>query len=71
MDADFSWAGRRTSDTVLCQLRKFVIYRKKLLFTWSNWGMLFVERMLSLLLSSNLVGDNPFHILSQAIKLGA
>ena len=50
------------------QLRKFVIYRKKLLFTWSNWGMLFVERMLSLFLSSKLRGDNPFQLLLTAIN---
>jgi transposase len=37
------------------QLRKFVIYGKKLLFTWPNWGMLFVERMLNLFLSSNKI----------------
>ena len=53
------------------QLRKFVLYRKKLLFTWSNWGMLFVERMLTLFLSSNLRGDNPFHLLVAAIDAEA
>ena len=50
------------------QLRKFVIYRKKLLFTWSNWGMLFVERVLSLFLSAKLRGHNSFLLLLHAIN---
>jgi len=42
------------------QLGKYVIYRKKLLFTWSEWGNQYVERMLSLYLSYRLRKDNAF-----------
>lgn len=47
------------------QLRKYVIYRKKLLFTWSEWGNEFVERIQSLYLSSRLSKRNPFSELTQ------
>jgi hypothetical protein len=45
-----------------------VTYRKKLLFTWSTWGEEFVERMLSLFLTSRLNNSNSFHQLLQAIN---
>jgi len=50
------------------QLRKYVIYRKKLLFTWSEWGNEFVERIQSLYLSSRLSKRNPFSELTQCIN---
>jgi transposase len=49
------------------QIRKYVLYRKKLLFTWSSWGNLFIERIMSLFLSCNLAGkilSLPFPMLS-------
>lgn len=49
------------------QLRKYVVYRKKLLFTWSEWGNEFVERIQSLYLSSRLSKRNPFSELIQCI----
>jgi transposase len=49
------------------QLRKYVLYRKKLLFTWSKWGNEFVERILSLYLSARLSKSNAFMQLNQAI----
>jgi transposase len=50
------------------QLRKYVIYRKKLLFTWSNWGNEFVERIQSLYLSCRLSQSNAFTHLLQCIN---
>jgi len=50
------------------QIRKYVTYRKKLLFTWSTWGEEFVERMLSLFLTCRLNNSNSFHQLLQAIN---
>jgi len=50
------------------QLRKYVIYRKKLLFTWSEWGNQFVERILSLYLSCRLKKTSAFAQLYQAIS---
>jgi transposase len=49
------------------QIRKYVIYRKKLLFTWSAWGNEFVERMLSLYLTSGLKKTSAFAQLQLAI----
>lgn len=51
------------------QLRKYVTYRKKLLFTWSSWGNEFVERMLSLYLTCRLNNDSPFSQLALSINL--
>ena len=50
------------------QLRKYVTYRKKLLFTWSTWGEEFVERMLSLFLTCRLNNSNSFDQLLLAIN---
>jgi transposase len=50
------------------QIRKYVIYRKKLLFTWSDWGNQFVERVLSLFLTCRLQNTSPFMQLYQAIS---
>lgn len=49
------------------QLRKYVVYRKKLLFTWSDWGNQFVERMLSLYLTCRLNKTSAFSQLQLAI----
>lgn len=49
------------------QIRKYVIYRKKLLFTWSDWGNQFVERILSLYLTCRLNKANVFTHLLHAI----
>jgi transposase len=50
------------------QLGKYVTYRKKLFFTWSDWGNEFVERMLSLFLTTRLAKGNPFSQLTHAIS---
>ena len=50
------------------QLRRYVIYRKKLLFTQSSWGNEFVERIQSLYLSCRLGQSSAFAQLSQCIK---
>lgn len=42
------------------QIRKYVLYRKKLLFTWSQWGNEYVERILSLFLTARLNKNNAF-----------
>ena len=47
------------------QLRKYVIYRKKLLFTWSEWGNEFVGRIQSLYLCARFSKRNPFAELIQ------
>lgn len=49
------------------QIRKYVVYRKKLLFTWSEWGNQFVERMLSLFLTCRLNNSSAFSQLQLAI----
>lgn len=49
------------------QIRKYVLYRKKLLFTWSDWGNQFVERILSLYLSCRLNKTKAFDHLLHAI----
>lgn len=49
------------------QIRKYVLYRKKLLFTWSDWGNQFVERMLSLYLTCRLNKTGAFSQLQLAI----
>jgi len=42
------------------QIRKYVVYRKKCLFTWSQRGNEFIERILSLFLTSRLQKLSPF-----------
>lgn len=49
------------------QIRKYVLYRKKLLFTWSDWGNQFVERILSLYLTCRLNKTGTFDHLLHAI----
>ena len=49
------------------QIRKYVVYRKKSLFTWSDRGNEFVERILSLFLTCRLQKQNSFLELSQLI----
>ncbi|MFN7095003.1 MAG: transposase [Burkholderiales bacterium] len=49
------------------QIRKYVTYRKKLLFTWSSWGNEYVERMLSMYLTCRLRKTDSFSQLKQAI----
>jgi transposase len=49
------------------QIRKYVVYRKKSLFTWSDRGNEFVERILSLFLTCRLQKQNPFLNLSKLI----
>ena len=49
------------------QIRKYVVYRKKSLFTWSDRGNEFVERILSLFLTCRLQKQNSFLKLSQLI----
>jgi transposase len=50
------------------QIRKYVTYRKKLLFTWSTWGNEYVERILSLYLSCRLKKENSFALLLHCIN---
>jgi transposase len=50
------------------QIRKYVIYRKKLLFTWSEWGNQYLERILSLYLTCRLQKTSAFDQLLHAIN---
>ena len=50
------------------QIRKYVIYRKKSLFTWSQRGNEFIERVLSLFLTCRLQNQNSFVKLSNLIS---
>lgn len=49
------------------QIRKYVIYRKKSLFTWSQRGNEFIERILSLFLTCRLQNQSSFLKLSNLI----
>lgn len=49
------------------QIHKYVLYRKKLLFTWSEWGNEFVERITSLFLTARLNKASAFEQLVQCI----
>jgi len=49
------------------QIRKYVIYRKKSLFTWSQRGNEFVERIMSLFLTCRLQKQHSFLKLSDLI----
>lgn len=49
------------------QIRKYVVYRKKSLFTWSQRGNEFVERIMSLFLTCRLQKQNSFLKLSDLI----
>jgi transposase len=49
------------------QIRRYVVYRKKSLFTWSQRGNEFIERIFSLFLTCRLQNQNPFLKLSQLI----
>lgn len=51
------------------QIRKYVIYRKKSLFTWSQRGNEFIERIFSLYLSCRLQKQNAFSKLSNLIQI--
>ena len=42
------------------QIRKYVVYRKKSLFTWSQRGNEFIERIFSLFLTCRLQNQNSF-----------
>jgi len=50
------------------QIRKYVVYRKKSLFTWSQRGNEFIERILSLFLTCRLQNQNSFLRLSTLIS---
>lgn len=50
------------------QIRKYVLYRKKSLFTWSERGERYIERIFSLFLSCKLQNDNPFTKLENLVK---
>ena len=50
------------------QIRKYVVYRKKSLFTWSQRGNEFIERILSLFLTCRLQNQNSFLRLSNLIS---
>jgi transposase len=50
------------------QIRKYVVYRKKSLFTWSQRGNEFIERALSLFLTCRLQNQNAFLSLSQLVS---
>lgn len=49
------------------QIRKYVVYRKKSLFTWSQRGNEFIERIMSLFLTCRLQKQNSFLKLSHFI----
>lgn len=49
------------------QIRRYVVYRKKSLFTWSQRGNEFIERIFSLFLTCRLQNQNSFLKLSQLI----
>ncbi|WP_434732634.1 IS66 family transposase [Wolbachia endosymbiont of Zygogramma bicolorata] len=53
------------------QIRRYVIYRKNSFFTWSKRGERFVERMLSIFLTSRLNGQNPFQKLQNLVAVTA
>ncbi len=53
------------------QIRRYVIYRKNSFFTWSERGERFVERMLSIFLTSRLNGQNPFQKLQNLVATPA
>lgn len=53
------------------QIRKYVVYRKKSLFTWSQRGNEFIERILSLFLTCRLQNQNAFLSLSQLVSKNA
>jgi hypothetical protein len=57
-----------TNNLAEWQIRKYVLYREKLLFTWPSCGNLFIERIMSLFLSCNLAGKSPFLALSYVIN---
>lgn len=50
------------------QIRPFVIYRKNSFFTWSDRGMRFIERILSIKLTGRLRLENPYSKLLQLIS---
>ena len=49
------------------QIRKYVIYRKTCMFTWSQRGNEYIERIMSLYLTARLQKQNPFLQLSNLI----
>ena len=49
------------------QIKHHVKYRKNSLFTWSERGDRFVERMKSIYASANLQNINPFDKIYQAM----
>ena len=53
------------------QIRRSVIYRKNSFFTWSKRGERFLERMLSIFLTSRLNGQNPFQKLQSSLAIPA
>lgn len=53
------------------QIRKYVVYRKKSLFTWSQRGNEFIERIFSLFLTARLQNQNSFLRLSNLISAPA
>lgn len=50
------------------QIRKYVIYRKKNLFTWSERGNQFIERILSLFMTYKGRQQQPFEVLGSIIS---
>ncbi|WP_246209908.1 hypothetical protein [Wolbachia endosymbiont of Atemnus politus] len=46
-------------------------YRKNSFFTWSKRGEKFVERLLSIFLTSRLNGQNPFQKLQNLVAIAA
>ena len=51
------------------QIRKYVVYRKKSLFTWSKRGNEFIERIFSIFLTCRLQNQSAFNKLSHLIAL--
>ncbi|UYC23196.1 IS66 family transposase [Wolbachia endosymbiont of Aedes aegypti] len=51
------------------QGRRYVIYRKNSFFTWSKRGEKFVERMLSIFLTSRLNNQNPVQKLQNLVAI--
>ena len=65
---DFIFTISPTNNLAERQIRPFVIYRKNSFFVWSERGAKFVERMNSILLTSNLRKLNSFQVLHEVIK---
>lgn len=75
---DMMWKFVRSPDLIETtnnlaerQARRYVIYRKNSFFTWSERGEKFIERMLSIFLTSRLNNQNPFQKLQSLVAIPA